>query len=334
MRVDKETLFKSVIQQYSELYPMTMNQGNDLLKVLTLVFEKVDMNIQEGALSTQITANEIIVKNFLGVKQLSGKRKSTVKAYKHAIDFFISNTGYDLINITTNDIRRFLLWYQNSGASMVTVNNARRVLNLLFQFMEDEGYIDRNPCKRISYIKCEKPIKRFYSDAEMECIRDACKTTRELAIVDFLQSTGVRVSELSNIKLSDVNFDKDIILIHGKGGKDRYVYMNARASKHVRDYIKERPSGEYLFCGSHRPYDNLKKDTINHIISKIGARVDLPDITVHDFRRWFANDLNRKGVDIRIIQQLLGHESFTTTQNYYLQVDNEKARQAHNIFAN
>ena len=332
--MDKERYFQQVIEQYALLYPIGYEERTALLNIMTKTFADVDMNTEKKELSVEGSANEVIFKNFIGVKQLGGKKPSTLRNYSHTIKFFLDNTGYDLINTTTNDIRRFLIWYQNRGASKLSTDNTRRVLNIFFQFMEDEGYIDKNPCKRIPFIKCDKPIKLVLTDANVEAMRDACKAPRELAIVDFLTSTGVRVSEMSNIKLSDINWIEKSVLIHGKGGKDRYVFMNARALKHIQDYIKERPQSNWLFAQNNKPYDNLKINSLNHIVTAVGKRVGIDNVTVHTFRRWFANDLNKKGVDIRIIQQLLGHESFDTTQSYYLQFDVEKAKQAHNIYSN
>lgn len=304
------------------------------MNILTTTFSDVDMTTEKKELTSSLSGNDIIIKNFIGVKQLGGKKKTTIRAYMHAITFFVENTGYDLLNTTTNDIRRFLLWYENTGASKVSTDNMRRILNLFFQFMEDEGYIDKNPCKRIPFIKHDKTMKVFLSDTDIEAMRDACKNPRELAVVDFLTSTGVRVSELSNIRMSDVDWAEKSVIIHGKGGKDRYVYFNARAFKHVQDYIKTHPESDYLFTHEYKPFTNLKSNTINHMLTEIGRRVGLTKVTVHDFRRWFANDMNRKGVDIRIIQQLLGHENFATTQGYYLQTEHEKARQVHQVFMN
>ena len=330
--IDKERYYQQIINQYAGAFPIGYEERNALMNILTTTFADVEMTTEKKELSVTSSTNEIIVKNYLGVKQLSGKRPGTLRAYSHAIKFFLDNTGYDLVNTTTNDIRRYLLWYETRGASKVSTDNARRMLNSFFQFMEDEGYIEKNPCKRIPYIKREKLARVFLTDTDIEAMRDACATPRELAIIDFLVSTGVRVSEISNIRLNDVNWLDKSVLIHGKGGKDRYVYFNAKAIKHVQDYLNSREPSEWLFTHEIKPYSNLKTNTINHIITAIGERVGLSNVTVHDFRRWFANDLNRKNIDIRVIQQLLGHENFATTQGYYLQVEDERAKQIHQAF--
>ena len=166
-------------------------------------------------------------------------------------------------------------------------------------------------------------------------MRDTCINKRELAVIDLLISTGLRVSEVSNILLSEIDWERRTIIIHGKGGKDRVVPFSIRCKKHLQEYLIERGISvtSYLFCSLRKPYNKINKDSINRIIKNVGNRVGLPDITVHCFRRWLASDLNKKGVDPTIIQEILGHSSFETTQKHYLSKSYDKISYIHNIYA-
>ena len=239
----------------------------------------------------------------------------------------------DLINITTDDVRRFLLNYEKTVCK-TTANNCRRNLNIFFQFMEDEEYIIKNPVKKIPKIKEGKKYKRFYTDLEIESMRDACIDRRELALIDLLISSGLRVSEVSNIMLTEIDWESRTIIIHGKGDKDRIVPFTVRCKKHLQEYLLERGKiSEYLFCAYKKPYNKLSTGTINKIVKTVGTRIGLPDITVHCFRRWLASDLNKKSVDPTIIQEILGHASFETTQKHYLSKSYDKMSYIHNIYA-
>ena len=193
----------------------------------------------------------------------------------------------------------------------------------------------KNQKKKIPKIKEDIRFKRFYTDLEIESMRDACINKRELALIDLLISTGLRISEISNILLSEIDWDGRTIVIHGKGGKDRFVPFSIRCKKHLQEYLMERGcnKSQFLFCATKKPYYKLCKGSISKIVKDIGIRVNLPDITVHCFRRWLASDLNKKGVDPAIIQEILGHSSFTTTQKHYLDKSTNKICYVHNIYA-
>lgn len=275
-----------------------------------------------------------MIRAFVGCKKLGGIKDSTLKAYLCTLKQFLTYRELSLVNVTTNNIRDFLLTYETK-ASKRTVDNARRNLNSFFQFLEDEGYIEKNPCKRIKEIKTENHIKRFYTDLEMESMRDNCITKREIAIVDFLLSTGVRVSELGNIKLSDVNWNERTVSVIGKGDKERIIPFSARAKKHIDEYLNDREGDSiYLFCQSKVPYAKMSKGALTRTIHNIGDRAGLPDITIHCFRSWYASDLCKKGVDLDVVQYLLGHSSINTTLKCYVKNSLDKVRQIHEIYVN
>lgn len=204
-----------------------------------------------------------------------------------------------------------------------------------FNLWKTKNILKKNPVKKISKIKEGTKYKKFYTDLEIESMRDACINKRELALIDLLISTGLRVSEISNILISEIDWEERTIIIHGKGGKDRIVPFSVRCKKHLQEYLIERNYGlsPFLFCSSKFPHNKLCKCSIGKIVKDIGYRIGLQDITVHCFRRWFATDLNKKGVDPITIQEILGHSSFDTTQKHYLNNSTNKICYIHNIYA-
>ena len=333
--IDKDYLFKLAVRMIGEDMHYDSAQMNRIMNIMTNVFLDIDFISTKNTLSTDRYKNETIIKNFIGCKRMSGVKDSSLKQYNWTILAFLRFCkNKDLTNITTDDIRRYLLYYEKSVCKK-TANNCRINLNVFFQFMEDEEYIAKNPVRKIPKIKEDIKYKRFYTDFEIESMRDACADKRELAIVDLLISTGLRVTEVSNILLSEIDWEQRTIIIHGKGGKDRMVPFSVRCKKHLQEYLLQRGINlsPYLFCSKRKPYCKLGKDSINKNIKNIGVRVGLPDITVHCFRRWLASDLNKKGADPTIIQEILGHASFETTQKHYLSKSYDKISYIHNIYA-
>ena len=333
-KIDKDYLFKTVVRIMGEEMHFDHVQMHQSINILTNVFEGIDFISSENMLSTEKCKDSVIIKNFEGCKKMGGIKDNSIKQYILSVSALSRSCNKELISITTDDIRRFLLLYEKS-VSKTTADNCRRNLNVFFQFMEDEEYIMKNPVKKIPKIKEDIRFKRFYTDLEIESMRDACINKRELALIDLLISTGLRISEISNILLSEIDWDGRTIVIHGKGGKDRFVPFSIRCKKHLQEYLMERGcnKSQFLFCATKKPYYKLCKGSISKIVKDIGIRVNLPDITVHCFRRWLASDLNKKGVDPAIIQEILGHSSFTTTQKHYLDKSTNKICYVHNIYA-
>ena len=333
--LDKDYLFKTAARIMGEEMHWNNFQMRQFVNILTNVFDGINfVSSSPNMLSTEKCKNTVIIKNFEGCKKMSGIKDSSVKQYILSVSSLLNFCNKELINITTDDIRRYLLYYEKSVCK-TTADNCRRNLNVFFQFMADEEYIRKNPVTKIPKIKDDIKYKKFYTDLEIESMRAACIDKRELALIDLLISTGLRVSEISNVALSEIDWENRVIIIHGKGGKDRVVPFSVRCKKHMQEYLMERGRylSHFLFCSNKKPYNKLCKGSINKIVKNIGTRVGLPEITVHCFRRWLASDLNKKGVDPSIIQEILGHSSFETTQKHYLDKSTNKVCYMHNLFA-
>lgn len=331
--IDKDYLFKTVARIMGEEMHFTNIQMRQSVNILTTVFSDVDFVSSKNMLSTEKCPNSIIVKNFIGCKSMEGIKEGSINQYVGSINKFLNFSKKDLVAITSDDIRRFLLSYEKNVCK-TTADNCRRNLNVFFQFMEDEGYIQKNPAKKIPKIKDDIKYKKFYTDVEIETVRDACQTKKELALIDLLTCTGLRVSEVSNILLSEIDFENRTIVIHGKGGKDRVVPISVRCKKHLQEYILERGVNisHYLFCNPRKPYGKMVSSSINHMLHNIGSRVGLPEITVHCFRRWFATSLNKRGADFTVIQSIMGHASFETTQKHYLDKSIQKIQYLYDLY--
>ena len=331
--VDKDYLFRTVVKTASRKMNLSNIDMQCLIDTFTIIFSEFDIVSHKNELSVDVCNNAELVRSYVDSKRLEGLTENSINAYVSALKKFYQKTGLDFKQVDTNIIRKYLLDYEKT-ASKTTVDNSRRYLNNFFQWLDDEGYVDKNPCKPIKKIKEDKKIKRFYNDLEMEKMRDSCQTKRELALVDLLLSTGIRVDEVHKIKLKEINWEEKTILIHGKGNKERIVPISIRCRKHLQDYLHERKStSEYLFVSERKPYNKVSKDAINKIIKTVGSRCDLTEITVHCFRRWFASDLCKKGVEPTVIQEILGHASFETTKKHYLSINDNKIKYMHEIFA-
>lgn len=328
----KEKLINEIMTKMNMV--LDSYQKDILLKTLTDCFDGVDVHCTENALSADRVDNSYYIDAFIAVKQLAGRQKSTLAMYRYEIRKFADITGCDLVRVDTNAIRRYLFNCQKK-ISNTSVDNIRRCLNSFYEFMSDEGYMLTNPVKKIAPIKSTQKIKKFFTDYQIEQLRDNCTDSRELALIDLLLSTGLRIHEVPKIKISDIDWEQRIIIIHGKGNKDRLVPFSIRAGKHMKDYIADRSqNSDYLFCRTRAPY-NIQgtKAMVNDMFAKIRDRAGIKDITVHGIRRWVASTMNDRGADPAIIQEVLGHASFSTTQKHYLNKNYKRITQIHDICA-
>ena len=232
--------------------------------------------------------------------------------------------------IVTEDLRDYLSEYQkNSKASKVTIDNIRRILSSFFSWLEDENYILKSPARRIHKIKTGKTVKETYTDEELELMRDHCDTSRDLAIVDLLASTGMRVGELVALNKKDIDFEKRECIVLGKGDKERKVYFDARAKIHLEEYLKERSDNNpALFVTLNQTYERLKISGVEIRVRKLGKELNINKVHPHKFRRTLATRAIDKGMPIEQVQVLLGHTKIDTTLQYAM-VNQNNVKIAH-----
>jgi len=255
---------------------------------------------------------------FINTKRLEGVSELTIKNYRIHLNKFFNYLNKDIRTITTDDIREYLSYYQKqTNCCNVSLDNIRRLLSGFFGFLELEDYIVKNPVRRIHKIRIEKLIKETYSDELMEQLRNNCTNTRNLAIIDLLSSSGMRIGELIGLNKTDINFESNSCLVYGKGKKMREVYFDAKAKLHLKEYLSSRTdNNEALFVTMDKPYDRLGVRGVEMMLKKIGYKIGEEQIYPHKFRRTLATKAIDKGMPIEQVQRLLGHSKIDTTLHY------------------
>lgn len=259
-----------------------------------------------------------LVELFLSAKRVEGCSEKSLKYYKATIDTMLDELQIDVKHIVTEDIRNYLTEYQErKGSSKVTIDNIRRILSSFFSWLEDEDYILKSPVRRIHKVKAASNIKETYSDEALELMRDNCTELRDLAMIDMLASTGMRVGEMVLLNRSDIDFNERECIVFGKGSKERIVYFDARTKIHLQNYLESRTDGNpALFVSLKAPHERLQIGGIEVRLREFGRQLGLPKVHPHKFRRTLATMAIDKGMPIEQLQQLLGHKKIDTTMQY------------------
>ena len=259
-----------------------------------------------------------LIQTFLAAKRVEGCSSKTLTYYDSTIRNVLKSTGKPVQDITTDDLRIYLDAYQtNNGVSKVTIDNIRRILSTFFAWLEDENFIIKSPVRRIHKVKTCKTVKETYSDEFLEIMRDNAESIRDLAMIDLLASTGIRVGELVLINRVDVDFVNRECIVLGKGNKQRKVYFDARTKIHLQRYLSARTDDNpALFVTLHKPYSRLQIKGVEMRLQRLGRKLGLIRVHPHKFRRTLATMAIDKGMPIEQVQQLLGHESVDTTLQY------------------
>lgn len=267
---------------------------------------------------------------FLAAKQVEGCSMRSLKYYKSTLQNVFEGISKPVKQIETEDIRIFLSEYElSSKACKVTLDNIRRIISSFFSWMEDENYIIKSPARRIHKIRTGKNVKSVYSDEDLEKMRDNCANGRDLAMIDILASTGIRVGELVNINVSDVDFEKRECVVLGKGNKERTVYFDARTKIHLKNYILSRTDDNpALFVSLNKPNNRLQISAVEIRLRELGKTLNIERVHPHKFRRTLATKAIDKGMPIEQVQVLLGHTKIDTTLQYAM-VSQKNVKMAH-----
>lgn len=259
-----------------------------------------------------------LVKLFISAKRVEGCSPKTIRYYESTINNVMQCIGKSINDINTEDLRKYLDNYsQNSKAGKVTIDNIRRILSSFFSWLEDENYIAKSPVRRIHKVKTCKAVKETYSDEALEIMRDNAGCNRDLAIIDLLASTGMRVGELVILDKSDIDFENRECIVLGKGNKQRKVYFDARTKIHLKKYLDERiDDNPALFVSLQSPYKRLLISGVEIRLRELGKRLEINKVHPHKFRRTLATTAIDKGMPIEQVQLLLGHQSVDTTLQY------------------
>ena len=270
---------------------------------------------------------------FLSAKQVEGCSNKTIIYYKSTIEKMLMKIKKQAYNINTDDLRKYLFDYKKeNNSSKTTIDNIRRVLSSFFSWLEDEDYILKNPIRRIHKIKTGRVVKDVLSDENLEILRDNCEEIRDLAIVELLSSTGIRVGELVNLNIEDVDFYERECVVFGKGESERIVYFDARTKIHLMEYLKTRiDDNPSLFVSLNSPYERLGISGVEIRLRELGKKCNILNVHPHKFRRTMATNAIDKGMPIEQVQKLLGHVQIDTTMQYAM-VNQSNVKLAHRKF--
>ena len=281
----------------------------------------------------QIQEQPDAISAFIAAKRIEGCSEKTLNYYRKTIDSMVTGIGKTPAQITTDDLRRYLTEYQvQRKSSRVTIDNIRRILSTFFSWLEDEDYIVKSPIRRIHKVKTAKMLKDTYTDEALELMRDHCDSLRDLAIIDLLASSGMRVGEMVALNRDDINFNERECVVFGKGSKERLVYFDARTKIHLQNYLDSRTDNNpALFVTLRSPYDRLMIGGVESRLRELGRQLNLPKVHPHKFRRTLATSAIDKGMPIEQVQQLLGHQKIDTTMHYAM-VKQQNVKLAHRKF--
>ena len=297
-----------------------INEMADYLNIAQMkkLQEVLIKNLSDARPEKEQISNEEYLKMFIEAKQIEGCSARTLQYYQVTIEHLLKNIDTVIRKITTDEIRTYLAEYQQrNNCSKVTVDNVRRNISSFFSWLEEEDYILKSPMRRIHKIKTKQPVKEIISDEMIERLRDNCRCSRDLAMIDLLYSTGIRVGELVGLNISDIDFEERECVVYGKGDKERRVYFDAKAKLHLQNYINSRTdTNPALFVTLDSPYERLKISGVEIRVRELGRKLNIEKIHPHKFRRTMATRAIDKGMPIEQVQKILGHSQIGTTMQY------------------
>ena len=327
----KEKFIDEVSDAMGEI--LTVDQMTELNSVLLQVISKYEVISNEEQVHEDVKSNIRILESFLSAKQVEGCSVKTIKYYDNTIRQLYKKMPKNVSEYTTEDIRAYLAVFQRKHkSSKVTIDNIRRIFSSYFSWLEEEDFILKSPVRRIHKVKTGTQVKEVLTDENLEQLRDGCSCIRDMAIVDFLSSTGIRVGELVKLNKNDINFNERECIVFGKGNKERIVYFNARAKLHLLEYLKSRKDkNPALFVSLAKPHKRLEISGVETRLRNLGRKIKLPRVHPHKFRRTLATMAIDKGMPVEQVQKLLGHVKIDTTMHYAM-VNQTNVKLSHRKF--
>ena len=312
-----------------------LNEMSEYLSIAQMkkLQEVILKTFAENEVSKTDISNDEFLDLFLAAKRIEGCSERTINYYQVTVKHLLSQTDTSVRKLSTEQIREYLSNYQRiNNCSNVTIDNVRRNISSFFSWLEEEDYILKSPMKRIHKIKTKTVVKNVISDEGIERLRDNCKEKRDLAIIDLLYSTGIRVGELVNLNIDDIDLEGRECVVYGKGDKERRVYFDAKTKVHLKEYIESRKdTNSALFVTLDAPFERLKISGVEIRLRKLGRELNLERIHPHKFRRSMATRAIDKGMPIEQVQKILGHSQIDTTMQYAM-VNQNNVKTAHQKF--
>ena len=329
----KETIIQTVLDGMRAV--LTENQLDILTDVTRKALSECEITPKATEEEQRNKENVELLGAFISSKKVEGCSDKTIHYYKSSIEKLIATVKKNVCDIATNDIRCYLAEQQEQrGLSKVTIDNLRRIYSSFFSWLEDEDYITKSPVRRIHKVRTDALVKEVLTDENIEVLRDSCQELRDIAMIDLLLSTGMRVGELVKINRDDIDFQERQCVVFGKGNKEREVYFNARTKIHLKKYLEQRTdTNPALFVSLHEPHTRLTISGVEVRLRQLGKRVNLNKVHPHKFRRTLATMAIDKGMPIEQVQKMLGHVKIDTTLHYAM-VNQTNVKIAHRKFLN
>lgn len=324
----KESIIQAIVADMQR--DLDCQQMVRLKAVLLKELQDVEITEKPNSQERSQIENTELLDSFLSAKKIEGCSEKTLAYYRHTIERMLATVAVAVCHISTSDIRQYLSAYQeDKGSSKVTIDNMRRIFSSFFAWLEDEDYIAKSPVRRIHKVKTDSLVKEVLTDEQLEQLRDNCTHKRDLAIIDILASTGIRVGELVKLNRTDIDFHERQCIVFGKGNKERIVYFNARTKLHLQQYLDSRKDDNpALFVSLSSPHNRLTISGVEVRMRTLGRKLDMPKIHPHKFRRTLATMAIDKGMPIEQVQRLLGHVRIDTTLHYAI-VNQNNVKMAH-----
>ena len=329
----KETIIQAVLDGMRAV--LTENQLELLTDVTRKALSECEITPKATEEEQRNKENAELLGAFISSKKVEGCSDKTIHYYKSSIEKLIATVKKNVCDIATNDIRCYLAEQQEQrGLSKVTIDNLRRIYSSFFSWLEDEDYITKSPVRRIHKVRTDALVKEVLTDENIEVLRDSCQELRDIAMIDLLLSTGMRVGELVKINRDDIDFQERQCVVFGKGNKEREVYFNARTKIHLKKYLEQRTdTNPALFVSLHEPHTRLTISGVEVRLRQLGKKVNLNKVHPHKFRRTLATMAIDKGMPIEQVQKMLGHVKIDTTLHYAM-VNQTNVKIAHRKFLN
>ena len=316
---------------------LSKEQTDQIKKTLQETLSQYDLKKDENVKSTW-DINIEAIEEFIQAKRIQNRSQNTLYLYGHECRRLLERINKPYWEVTSDDIRKYMDDRKiNDKVSNHTLHNVRLYYIAFFKWLQSEGKIDKNPMDTIGPIKLEKKVVDYLTDEELEMIRCACTSERDLAIIDILSGSGMRVGELCGLNRSDVDIENGEMKVYGKGAKERICYLTGRAKVHLRWYLESRiDNNPALFVSAKKPYARLTKSSVEFILKEIGARSAIPDVRLypHKFRKTLATQMINRGADIDQVRRLLGHQDSSTTIQCYTNISNETTKYEHKKYVN
>ena len=329
----KEKLIQEISNAMTDV--LSIEQMVQLNGVLLQIVSKYTIMKDGEKMHEDTATNDRLLEIFLSAKQVEGCTTPTIKYYSSIIKQILKKMPKKVVDYSTEDIRAYLAVFQRKNkSSKVTIDNIRRIFSSFFAWLEEEDYIIKSPIRRIHKVKTGTQVKEILTDENIEHLRDNCIKIRDLAMIDLLASTGMRVGELVKLDREDINFNERECIVFGKGNKERIVYFNARAKIHLQQYLSTRKDrNKALFVSLAKPHNRLQISGVETRLRKIGRQAKIVRVHPHKFRRTLATMAIDKGMPVEQVQKLLGHVKIDTTMHYAM-VSQNNVKLSHRKYIN